>query len=304
MKPLRIGTRKSPLALWQAKEVEKKLNQLNIPTEIIPITSIGDKNLIQPLYEMNIVGVFTRDLDLALLNNEIDIAVHSLKDVPTILPKGIVLSAVLKRDYEADILVRNPKTNSTLKKFDGLHIGTGSLRRRAFWNAKYPNVNFHNLRGNLQTRLSKLETENLDGTIFSLAGIKRLNLNIDYEVLDFIIPAPGQGVVAISSLESNKEITNLMDTINHKETQICTEIERDFLNSLEGGCTAPIAAYAKIENESIIFKGGIVSLDGSKKLILEKKVPINKYSDLGKTLGKEAFEQGGNEIIKEFKTKN
>lgn len=304
MKPLRIGTRKSPLALWQAKEVEKKLNQLNIPTEIIPITSIGDKNLVQPLYEMNIVGVFTRDLDLALLNAEIDIAVHSLKDVPTILPKGIVLSAMLKRDYEADILVRNPKKNSTLRKFDGLNIGTGSLRRRAFWNAIYPNVNFHNLRGNLQTRLSKLETENLDGTIFSLAGIKRLNLNIDYEVLDFIIPAPGQGVVAISSLESNKEVNSLMNTINHKETQICTDIERDFLNSLEGGCTAPIAAYAKIENESIIFKGGIVSLDGSKKLILEKKVPINKYSDLGKTLGKEAFEQGGNEIIKEFKTKN
>lgn len=299
---IRIGTRNSPLAMWQALEVEQQLNKLGHTTQIIPIASLGDKNLTQPLYQMNVVGVFTRDLDIALLNNEIDIAVHSLKDVPTLLPEGIILSSVLKRDYESDILIRNPKKNLQAGNFENLYIGTGSLRRRAFWKASYPQVKFSNIRGNVQTRLLKLETENFDGTIFSLAGIKRLDLQMDYEVLDFIIPAPAQGVVGITSLENNVPVNEILKKINHKETQQCVTAEREFLNVLEGGCTAPIGAHAKIKNDQLIFQGGIVSLDGKKKVIIQDEFSIQSYSSIGKIMANKAKELGAQDIIDEIKS--
>ena len=301
MNPIRIGTRNSPLAMWQAVEVQKKIKDLGFQVEIIPITSLGDKNLTQPLYQMDIIGVFTRDLDVALLNNQIDIAVHSLKDVPTLLPEGILLSAVLERDYEADILVRNPKKNQKAGSYTNLYLGTGSLRRRAFWKSKYPEVTFGNIRGNVQTRLSKLDSEGFDGTIFSLAGIKRLGLPLDYEMLDFIIPAPAQGVVGITSLEKNKELTELLKMINHIDTQICVNIERDFLNKIEGGCTAPIGAFAKIKNNLVHFKAGIVSLEGTKKVLLEESFPIVESSTKGKKLALKAKRLGAEEIIREIK---
>ncbi len=301
MNPIRIGTRNSPLAMWQAWEVEQKLKNLGFPTQIIPVTSLGDKDLTQPLYQMNIVGVFTRDLDIALLNKEIDIAVHSLKDVPTLLPENIIISAVLERDYESDILIRNPKKEDQKGIFDGLYIGTGSLRRRAFWKAQYPEVRFDNIRGNVQTRLNKLESENFDGTIFSLAGIKRLDLPLSYEILDFIIPAPAQGVVAVTSLETNKELTKILEKINHQDTQVCVEIERGFLNVLEGGCTAPIGAIAKIEDKQIHFKAGIVSLNGTKKVLLDEVLPISEHSSKGKILAEKAKSLGADKIIEEIK---
>ncbi|CVK16338.1 hydroxymethylbilane synthase [Apibacter mensalis] len=301
MSLIRIGTRNSPLAMWQALEVENKIRELGYQTEIIPITSCGDKNLTQPLYQMDIIGVFTRDLDIALLNDKIDVAVHSLKDVPTLLPKGIFLSAVLERDYEADILVRNPNKWDKKGCYKNLYLGTGSLRRRAFWKAKFPEVTFGNIRGNVQTRLSKLESEGFDGTIFSLAGIKRLGLSLDYELLDFIIPAPAQGVVGVTSMDKNKELTELLRKINHKDTQICIEIERDFLNKIEGGCTAPIGALARIENNHIIFKAGIVSLDGNKKILLHETFTIAESSGKGSILALKAKKMGAEEIINEIK---
>ncbi len=304
MKPIRIGTRNSPLAMWQAWEVEQKLKDLGFSTQLVPITSLGDKNLTQPLYQMNIIGVFTRDLDIALLNNEIDIAVHSLKDVPTVLPENIILSAVLERDYESDILIRNPKKEDQKGFFNELYIGTGSLRRRAFWKAQYPDVKFDNIRGNVQTRLNKLETENFDGTIFSLAGIKRLNLPLSYEVLDFIIPAPAQGVVAITSLDSNPELTEILSKINHQDTRICIEIEREFLNVLEGGCTAPIGAIAKIKNKDIHFRAGVVSLDGTEKVLFDETFPISEYFSKGKFLAEKAKSLGADKIIQEIKKSN
>lgn len=302
MSLIRIGTRNSPLAMWQALEVKKKIKELGFQAEIIPITSSGDKDLTQPLYQMDIIGVFTRDLDIALLNDKIDLAVHSLKDVPTILPEGIFLSAVLERDYEADVLIRNPNKWDKKEFYDNLYIGTGSLRRRAFWKAKFPEVTFGNIRGNVQTRLSKLDSEGFDGTIFSLAGIKRLGLPLDYELLDFIIPAPAQGVVGITSLEKNKELTELVRKINHKNTQICIDLERDFLNKIEGGCTAPIGALARIENNHVIFKAGIVSLDGTKKILLDETFTVTESSEKGKTLALKAKKMGAEEIINEIRT--
>ena len=261
---IRIGTRNSPLAMWQAKEVEQKLQNLGYETVLVPVLSSGDKNLNQPLYSLGITGVFTKDLDIALLNNEIDIAVHSLKDVPTILPQNIEVSAVLERDFPQDVLVR--KSSSKNKDLAELKIATSSLRRRAFWSEKFPNTHFSDIRGNVQTRLKKLEEGDFDATLFSLAGIKRMEMELEYEMLDFMISAPSQGVVAISSRVDDVETKAILKKINHKTTQICVEIERNFLRTLEGGCTAPIGAIAVFEENKIKFSGRLNSLDGSKTI--------------------------------------
>ena len=221
---IRIGTRNSPLAMWQAKEVEQKLQNLGYETSLVPVLSSGDKNLNQPLYSLGITGVFTKDLDIALLNNEIDIAVHSLKDVPTLLPKNIEISAVLERDFPQDVLVR--KSSSKNKDLAELKIATSSLRRRAFWLEQFPETEFSDIRGNVQTRLKKLEEGDFDATLFSLAGIKRMEMELDFEFLDFMISAPSQGVVAIASRIDDTETREILQKINHKETQICVEIER------------------------------------------------------------------------------
>jgi len=255
---IRIGTRNSPLAMWQAKEVEQKLQNLGYETVLVPVLSSGDKNLNQPLYSLGITGVFTKDLDIALLNNEIDIAVHSLKDVPTILPQNIEVSAVLERDFPQDVLVR--KSSSKNKDLAELKIATSSLRRRAFWSEKFPNTHFSDIRGNVQTRLKKLEEGDFDATLFSLAGIKRMEMELEYEMLDFTISAPSQGVVAISSRVDDVETKAILQKINHKTTQICVEIERSFLRTLEGGCTAPIGAIAVFKENKIKFL--ILTSDG------------------------------------------
>ena len=205
MKNIRIGTRNSALALWQAEEVAEKLHQLNYTTEIVPIVSSGDKNLNQPLYSLGITGVFTRDLDVALLNDEIDIAVHSLKDVPTKLPDNIELVAYLERDFPQDVLIRRKSAKN--KELHELKLATSSLRRRAFWKKHYPETEFFDIRGNIQTRLQKLEEQDFDATILSLAGIKRMNMNIDYEMIPFMIPAPSQAIVPVPG-HSHKHANN------------------------------------------------------------------------------------------------
>ena len=248
MKSIKIGTRNSPLAMWQAREVARNLQNLNHTTDIVPVLATGDKNLTQPLYTLGITGVFTKDLDIALLNNEIDIAVHSLKDIPTDLPENIEIIAVLERDYPQDVLVRK-KDAETLELHD-LKIATSSLRRRAFWSKEFPGTQFSDIRGNVQTRLNKLEENDFDATMFSLAAIERMGLNVHYEHLPSMISAPAQGVVAICGRSDDAEMKEIFSHINHKPTQICIEIERNFLNTLEGGCTAPIGAFAEINDRN------------------------------------------------------
>ena len=277
---IRIGTRNSPLAMWQAKEVEQKLQNLGYETVLVPVLSSGDKNLNQPLYSLGITGVFTKDLDIALLNNEIDIAVHSLKDVPTILPQNIEVSAVLERDFPQDVLVR--KSSSKNKDLSELKIATSSLRRRAFWSEKFPNTQFSDIRGNVQTRLKKLEEGDFDATLFSLAGIKRMEMELEYEMLDFMISAPSQGVVAISSRVDDVKTKAILQKINHKTTQICVEIERNFLRTLEGGCTAPIGAIAVFEENKIKFSGRLNSLDGSKTINVVEEFDYDDSENYGK----------------------
>lgn len=299
MNKLKIGTRNSPLALWQAQEVESKLKTLGFETEIVPIISSGDKNLDQPLYSLGITGVFTKDLDIALLNKEIDIAVHSLKDVPTQLPHNIQISAVLERDFPEDVLVRND--DSEPLDIEVLKIATSSLRRRAFWLKEFPETEFADIRGNVQTRLKKLDDGIADATIFSLAGIKRMNLDITYEQIPFLLQAPSQGVVAIASLSDNDKLNERLKTISHKETEICVTIEREFLKTLEGGCTAPIGAKAEMLDGQIRFIGRLCSLDGKNCIETDEIFDWNDSENFGEKIALKVLENGGKELMEEIR---
>lgn len=297
---IKIGTRNSPLAMWQAEEVAQHLKNLNLHTEICPIVSTGDKNLSQPLYAMGITGVFTKDLDIALLNKEIDIAVHSLKDVPTQLPENLIVLAYLERDFPQDVLVRSPKAKD--KPLKDLKIATSSLRRRAFWSKEFPNTDFIDIRGNVNTRLQKLEDGLADATLFSLAGLKRLNLNINYEELPFMLPAPSQGVVVVVGHQDNVEINTEIRKINHTNTQKCVEIERNFLKQLEGGCTAPIGALASIwEENKIVFQGRLCSLNGKDCIEINQDFTFSEEENHGKNLAENILQQGGKKIMENLK---
>ena len=301
MKSIKIGTRNSPLAMWQAREVARNLQNLNRTTDIVPVLATGDKNLTQPLYTLGITGVFTKDLDIALLNNEIDIAVHSLKDIPTDLPENIEIIAVLERDYPQDVLVRK-KDAETLELHD-LKIATSSLRRRAFWSKEFPGTQFSDIRGNVQTRLNKLEENDFDATMFSLAAIERMGLDVHYEHLPSMISAPAQGVVAICGRSDNAEMKKVFSDINHKPTQICVEIERNFLNTLEGGCTAPIGAFAEInERNEVRFIGRLCSLDGKNCIETDEIFEWNEHENFGKTLAQKVLENGGRELMHQIKS--
>ncbi|KFF28087.1 hydroxymethylbilane synthase [Chryseobacterium vrystaatense] len=299
MKSIRIGTRNSALALWQAREVARQLQNLNYLTDIVPIVSSGDKNLNQPLYSLGITGVFTRDLDVALLNDEIDIAVHSLKDVPTQLPQGIEIITYLERDFPQDVLIR--KESARNKEFHELKLATSSLRRRAFWLKNYPHAEFSDIRGNIQTRLQKLEDGDFDATILSLAGIKRMKMDIDYEMLPLMIPAASQGVIAVAGHCDKTEINEILKQINHKKTQICVEIERSFLSTLEGGCTAPIGAFAEIIENQIRFKAALCSLDGKNCIATDENFEYNETENFGEKFAKIVLENGGKELMAEIK---
>lgn len=301
MRSIKIGTRNSPLALWQAREVARNLQNLNYTTDIVPVLATGDKNLNQPLYKLGITGIFTKDLDLALLNNEIDIAVHSLKDIPTELPENIEIIAVLERDYPQDVLVRK-KDAQNLELHD-MKIATSSLRRRAFWSKEFPDTQFSDIRGNVQTRLNKLEENDFDATMFSLAAIERMGLDVHYEHLPIMISAPAQGVVAICGRSDNAEIKEIFSDINHKPTQICVEIERNFLNTLEGGCTAPIGAFAEInERNEVRFIGRLCSLDGKNCIETDEIFEWNEHENFGKTLAQKVLENGGRELMHQIKS--
>lgn len=299
MKTIRIGTRDSELALWQATTVEKKLNKLGYTTKIIPVKSQGDIILDKPLYELGITGIFTKTLDIAMLTDKVDIVVHSMKDVPTLLPKGIVQAAVLKRANTTDILVH--KGNLDFLHSSGT-IATGSLRRKAQWLHKYPNHTIEDLRGNVNSRLQKLKNNSWNGAIFAAAGLERINLKPDtFLPLNWMNPAPAQGAMLVVAMENDFFCKEAVAKLNHKETEICTTIERDFLRTLEGGCTAPIGALATINNKNIEFKGSLLSLDGKTKLSIEKNCTFDKYFSFGKNCAQELLNNGATELMQDIK---
>lgn len=295
-KKIRIGTRSSKLALWQARTVAIQLEELGHDVEVVKIDSQGDLDLVNPLYEMGITGVFTRTLDKALLNDSIDIAVHSMKDVPTVLPENIVQAAVLKRAGSLDVLVYNDSEESAIQK--EAVIATGSLRRKAQWLHHYPNHTIVGLRGNVHTRIEKLENSDWNGAIFAQAGLHRVKLLPKNHIkLDWMIPAPAQGIVMITALESNAELLEICKELNHKDTEVCAHIERQFLHTLEGGCSAPIGALAFFKDERIIFKGALFSLDGKRKIEIDKLAYMVDSKDLGQKCAEDVLQRGGKKLM-------
>lgn len=303
-KTIRIGTRDSELALWQAKIVQKLIEELGHKTVLVPVKSTGDLVLDKPLYELGITGIFTRTLDISMLNNDIDIAVHSLKDVPTVLPKGIVQGAVLKRGNVRDTLVF--KNNEEFLGSRDAVIATGSLRRRAQWLNRYPTHTIVDLRGNVNLRLQKLQDhDNWNGAIFAAAGIGRIGVRPEEAInLEWMVPAPAQGAIMITALEEDEQIRAVLKEINHQETEICTTIERQFLNKLEGGCTAPIGAIAFIKDEEVTFKGVLLSEDGSKKIEVSRVQKLGEHHDMAQFCANFIIERGGKRLMDKIKHSN
>ena len=306
-KLIRIGTRESQLAVWQATQVKNLLALSGFDSALVFIKSEGDIDLKTPLYEMGVQGIFTRSLDVALLNNRIDLAVHSMKDVPTQLPGGLAQAAVLERGPVNDLLVfKNP---STMEKYVSLNehesfftVATSSIRRKAQWLNKYPRHKVENLRGNVNTRLEKVHQENWDAAIFAQAGLERINLRpITSVVLDWMLPAPAQGAIMVASREDDDFTLQACQFFNHASTARCTKVERDFLRTLLGGCSTPISALAVEHKEEIHFKGNILSLDGTEKVEIEKNIQTSLAADLGTQAARELLQKGGREIADAIK---
>ncbi len=331
MGKIRIGTRESQLAIWQATHVEELLAQCGIESELVLIKSEGDIDTVTPLYAIGVTGIFTKTLDAALLSNRIDIAVHSMKDVPVQLAQGIKQAAVLKRGSHKDIFVPHPdhpgateifgrglletehisitksgsKTSKAKKtsyintgeKADAI-IATSSIRRIAQWLRRYPHHTIENLRGNVTTRLRKLKESNWNGAVFAEAGLERIGLRPENAIdLDWMLPAPAQGAIMIVCRENDDSAFNICQPLNDEETTLCTKIERDFLSSLMGGCSTPISALAEVKNGEVHFKGNIVTPDG--KLITESQAVsrLSEASALGHTAAKNILANGGQPII-------
>jgi hydroxymethylbilane synthase len=303
-KTIRIGTRDSELALWQAKTVEKQLNDLGYKTEIIAVKSDGDIVLDKPLYELGITGIFTKTLDVAMIQGKIDIAVHSMKDVPTLLPNGIVQGAVLERASAFDILVY--KENLDFLTEENSVIASSSLRRKASWLHKYPSHKIEDIRGNVNTRLQKVADSNWGGAIFAEAGLERINLKPEKAIiLDWMIPAPAQGAMVVVCNADDFFSLDAVSQLNHIESEICTYIERQFLRTLEGGCTAPIGAIATYNEKAdvINFTGVLLSIDGKQKLEVTKTVAVSEWKKLGFLTAQEILANGGTVVMTEIKEK-
>ncbi|XRO75143.1 hydroxymethylbilane synthase [Methanocaldococcus sp. 28A] len=286
---IRIGTRGSKLALYQANKVAEKLKNLGYEVEIKIIKTTGDKILNKKLSDIGI-GVFTKELDLAMLNNEIDIAVHSLKDIPTIWNENLMVGAVLERDSYYDLLIWNKDID--FDENSEIVIGTSSLRRRAFLKFIYKNAKFELLRGNVDTRLRKLKDGLYDAIVLSEAGIIRLGINLDdfnYKRLN-ILPAPAQGIIAVACKRDDKEMRNILKEINHEKTYLESTCERTALNEFGGGCSVPFGALAIYDekNKTLKLNAGVVINDELKKAFGEIKCKIDdvdKAIELGKKIG-------------------
>jgi hydroxymethylbilane synthase len=295
---LKIGTRKSKLALWQSNLVAKKLNEFGVQTELIEIESFGDKEQDLPLHKFNDKGVFTKALDDALLSGKIDLAVHSLKDVPTIFHDGLELSAVLERANPIDVLVK-PLSDSD--ENSPRIIATGSIRRAAFWKNRYPEDKLVDLRGNVPTRLNKVDTNKWSGAVFAHAGLDRLGLNKRIsEELVWMLPAPSQGAIGIvvNSTSAHKKIIERLD---HQETRICVDIERAFLRKLDAGCSSPVGALAKVYGDTVKFEGAVLSVDGKERVDIKKDIALEEATELnGSILAEEVIKMGAFRILNEI----
>lgn len=305
IKKIVIGTRGSELALWQTNFVkdllQKKFPSLEIELKIIKTK--GDKILDVPLAKIGDKGLFTKELEVKLLEGEIDLAVHSLKDLETEINENLIIGAIIKRHKVNDVLIARKK-GITLKQLpSNAKIGTGSLRRKAQLLHINPNFQIFDLRGNVPTRIQKFLDSDWDAIILARAGVERLALNKYISSIiptSIILPAVGQGALGIECRKDDKELLGILSKINHKKTEIETRAERAFLRSLEGGCQVPIACLAKIEKDKLTIEGKILSLDGS--ICFHQKISgsIRKPEKLGEKLAQNLLKAGAKEIIDEI----
>jgi len=299
-KIIRIGTRDSELALWQATTVKDALEGLGHKAVLVPVKSTGDLVLDKPLHEMGVTGIFTKTLDVAMLRGEIDIAVHSMKDVPTKLPVGIVQAAVLERGNFLDILAF--KNNEEFLAERHAIIATGSLRRKSQWLNRYPTHTIVDLRGNVNSRYEKLQTNDWNAAIFAGAGLERIGLEPENTVgLTWMVPAPAQGAIMVVAMENDEVALEACAQLNHEPTEICVRQEREFLRILEGGCTAPIGALAYINKENeVTLKGVLLTVDGKKKLESEFSAPLGRHEFLGRDCANSILSRGGKLLMNEI----
>ena len=291
---IKIASRTSRLALWQTNTVKTQLEKLGHTCEIVPIETTGDVQLKQPLYSLGVTGVFTKQLDIALLNNQADIAVHSLKDVPTQLAEGLCLAAVLERGSSEDVIIIKNKT--VVDDISGkATIATSSLRRQAQWLSKYPAHTIIPIRGNVQTRLKKFEeNNNLDGVIFAKAGLERLDLlPVNSITLDWMLPAPAQGIIGIACRKEDSELITILKKINHHNTFIVGAAERQFLKTLMGGCSVPISAFAQITDDKIKIEGALHSFDGKQCFRVNESYDLSEGEHCGVLAAKKIMQQNG-----------
>ncbi|MEX0823075.1 MAG: hydroxymethylbilane synthase [Balneolaceae bacterium] len=301
-KLIRIGTRDSELATWQAKEVASRLREAGYETDLIFVKSEGDIDLTTPLTEMGGKGVFTKALDDALLENRIDLAVHSYKDLPTDNPLPLVVSAVMEREDPRDSLVAPKGIDFLDDEKKRAVIATSSNRRKAQWLHRYPNHKITNIRGNVNTRLRKVSENGWEGAIFAAAGLIRIGLDHHISAtLDWMIPAPAQGAMAVMVRENDKEMISVTSELNHRETDICTMVERELLNEMEAGCSAPVGAYAWIEDNKVILQAVALKTDGSLQYDIEMNSTVDSAKGLGRKAARKLLEQGADKLVEEMK---
>lgn len=299
---IRIATRKSALALWQAEYVKTRLEAFhpNINVELVPMVSRGDKLLDSPLAKIGGKGLFVKELETALLENEADIAVHSMKDVPMDFPEGLGLYCICEREDPRDAFVSN-KYNSIDELPEGAIVGTSSLRRQAQLLTYRPDLTIHFLRGNVNTRLAKLDANEYDGIILAAAGLIRLELANrirSYIPVEMSLPAVGQGAVGIEARTADTELHELLKPLHHQQTALCVTTERAMNKHLNGGCQVPIAGYALLNNDQLYLRGLVAQPDGQKVLTTEFSAPISQAVQLGIKTAETLLSLGANDILK------
>ena len=299
MRKIKIGTRASRLALWQSEFVAAELKKFfpALDVELIHVHTTGDKILDAPLAKIGGKGLFTKELELQLARGEIDLAVHSLKDVPTDLPTGFKIAAITRRAQPFDAFVSG-KFSSLEELPEGSIVGTSSLRRSAQLLKLRPDLRIKNLRGNVDTRLKKLDAGEFDAIILAAAGLERLgHATRIRQLLPEIIPAAGQGALAIEVRDGDEKIFELVRTLNDEETFLATTIEREFLREVGGSCQVPVGVFAQVVGGRLTVRAIISSLDG-KNFVAEKlEVPLHEIDGLGKTLARTLLDDGGRKIL-------
>ena len=299
MRRIKIGTRASRLALWQAQFVAAELKKFfpALEIELVKVHTTGDKILDAPLAKIGGKGLFTKELETQMAAGAIDLAVHSLKDVPTELPKGFQIAAITKREQPFDAFVSNK-----FPSFDALPknsiVGTSSLRRAAQILSLRSDLQIKNLRGNVETRLKKLDAGNFDAVILAAAGLERLGYSSRIaELLTEIIPAAGQGALAIETRADDKEIFSLVQRLNDAETCAAVEVEREFLKEVGGSCQIPVGVFAQIDGDKINVAALIASTDGKK--VVRDQWSVVSGQGLGKKIAARILNNGGREILSE-----